>query len=475
MPINDQNLIDGSPTKTFFVRTLTRDIELKDALLDLLDNCVDGLMRSVPKAKLAGAKPYAGHWAHITFDREKFVIEDNCGGIDTHLARTSAFRMGRIEISASKKELKLPTVGAYGIGMKRAIFKMGRSCTVTSRTKSEGFEVVIPSKWLTDETSWDLHLKPLQGNRSTAGTRIEIRDLHEAIKSQFIGLSGFADEFFGVVSQQFAIIMKKGFEVTINNRRVKPKPFRFISVDLNAYEEGVAPFLFKGSIDGVRIDLSVGFYKPVQDPAEIEEEEEESATFTADESGWNVICNDRVVLTHDTSYLTGWGLGGVPSFHNQFIAIAGTVRFTADEAIKLPLTSTKRGVDLNSELYLRVRDKMQEGTRLFTSFTNRLKKVPEERKKVFRETAFIDYDQLEAKRDSANLTWVTDKARLVGGKTFSPKLPSFTGDRFRVVRFSKSKEDIQAVAAFLFDDDTVAPGEVGKACFDRVLEEASKA
>jgi len=141
MPTNDQNLINGSPTKAFFVRTLTRDIELKDALLDLLDNCVDGLMRSVPKASLAGAKPYAGHWAHITFDREKFVIEDNCGGIDMHRARTSAFRMGRIELAAADKEKKLPTVGAYGIGMKRAIFKIGQSSTVTSKTKSEGFTV----------------------------------------------------------------------------------------------------------------------------------------------------------------------------------------------------------------------------------------------------------------------------------------------------------------------------------------------
>jgi len=318
-------------------------------------------------------------------------------------------------------------------------------------------------------------MKPLQGNRGTAGTRIEIRDLHEQIRRQFIDLHGFEGEFIGVVSQQFAIIMKKGLEIKINNTRVKPKPFRFISVDLDAYEQGVAPFLFKGTIDGVKIDLSVGFYKPVQDPAEIEEEEEDSATFTADESGWNVICNDRVVLTHDTGHLTGWGLGGVPSFHNQFIAISGTVRFTADDASKLPLTSTKRGVDLNSELYQRVRDKMQEGTKVFTSFTNRLKKVPEERKKVFYETASIDYDQLEAKLDSANLTWVADRTKLVGGKTFSPKLPSFTGDRFRIVRFSKSKEDIQAVAAFLFDDETVAPGEVGKACFERVLEEAKEA
>src|ERR1039458_277906 len=474
MPIKDQNLINGSPTKTFFVQTLIRDIELKDAILDLLDNCVDGLMRSVPKSKLTSVKPYAGHWAHITFDHERFIIEDNCGGIDTHLARTSAFRMGRIEVGPGNKGQKLPTVGAYGIGMKRAIFKMGRSSTVTSKTKSEGFDVEISPTWLKDEKSWDLRMKPLQGNRDKPGTRIEIRDLHETIKKQFIDISGFEDQFYGIVSQHYAIIIKKGFEVTVNNRRVKPKPFRFISVDLNKYEDGVAPFLFKGTIDGVKIDLSVGFYKPVQDPAEIEEEEEDSATFTADESGWNIICNDRVVLTSDTTHLTGWGHNGVPNFHNQFIAIAGTVRFTADDASKLPLTTTKRGVDLNNELYLRVRDKMQEGTKVFTNFTNRLKKVPEERKKVFHETSSIDYDQLEAKRDTADLTWVADRTNLIGGKTFSPNLPKFSDDRLRIVRFTKSKENIQKVAEFLFDDDSVSPVVVGGACFDHVLDEASK-
>ncbi|MBS0481598.1 MAG: hypothetical protein JSR96_05480 [Proteobacteria bacterium] len=35
----------ASPTKAFFVRMLTRDIELQDAILDLLDNCLDGILR----------------------------------------------------------------------------------------------------------------------------------------------------------------------------------------------------------------------------------------------------------------------------------------------------------------------------------------------------------------------------------------------------------------------------------------------
>jgi hypothetical protein len=467
----DLNRVSGFPTKSFFVQTLTRDIELKDAILDLLDNCVDGLMRSVSKSVLISEKPYEGHWAKITFDRETFVIEDNCGGIAKSLARTSAFRMGRIPDQTN--DPKLPTVGTYGIGMKRAIFKMGRSCTVTSRTKNEAFEVVIPMAWMRDEKNWDLTMRPLQTNSRGAGTRIEIRELRDAIRKQFMNLSGFSDVLQGIISQQFAIIIKKGFEIKVNGRTVKPKPFRFISVDLKKYIKGVAPFLFRGTIDGVKVDLSVGFYKPVPDSADIEEEEEEEATFTADESGWNVICNDRVVLTHDTTHLTGWGTGGVPNFHNQFIAIAGTVRFSADDASKLPLTTTKRGVDLNSALYQRVLDKMQEGTKLFTSFTNSLKKAPEERLKVFHQTSSIDYDQLEVRRDSANLDWTNDR-KLAGGKTFKPNLPKFTDDRMRIVRFSKAKENIDKVAEYLFDDESVSPGDVGSECFDRILREASR-
>ena len=38
-PTNDQ--AQASPTKRFFVSMLTRDINLADAILDLLDNCLD--------------------------------------------------------------------------------------------------------------------------------------------------------------------------------------------------------------------------------------------------------------------------------------------------------------------------------------------------------------------------------------------------------------------------------------------------
>lgn len=40
------NTVNSSPTKNFFINMLTRDISLNDAILDLLDNCLDGALRS---------------------------------------------------------------------------------------------------------------------------------------------------------------------------------------------------------------------------------------------------------------------------------------------------------------------------------------------------------------------------------------------------------------------------------------------
>jgi hypothetical protein len=81
--------VDASPVKSFFVSMLTRDITLEDAILDLLDNCVDGILRQKPEG---GSQPYAGYKATIEFNRDTFTISDNCGGIPWSL-HEYAFRI----------------------------------------------------------------------------------------------------------------------------------------------------------------------------------------------------------------------------------------------------------------------------------------------------------------------------------------------------------------------------------------------
>ena len=118
-----------APTKEFFVRMLTRDIELEDAVLDLLDNCLDGILRS-KHPDPESDKPYAGFRATITVSESEFVIEDNCGGIPLKTAKNYAFAMGRPPGAADDTPA---TIGMYGIGMKRAIFKLGTNAIVESR------------------------------------------------------------------------------------------------------------------------------------------------------------------------------------------------------------------------------------------------------------------------------------------------------------------------------------------------------
>src|SRR4051794_11081073 len=96
--MSDPIPITASPTKTFFVRMLTRDIDLRYAILDLLDNCVDGIVRTLSKSKEKPKdpkKPYQPFHAFITATPKKFVIQDNCGGIPRDIAIKSAFRLGR--------------------------------------------------------------------------------------------------------------------------------------------------------------------------------------------------------------------------------------------------------------------------------------------------------------------------------------------------------------------------------------------
>ena len=113
---------------------LTRDIELNDAILDLLDNCLDGVVRScADKDKLQTSDFYSSYSAEITISPTEFTITDNCGGIPRDTAENYAFRMGRVPTTQTDN----PTIGIYGIGMKRAIFKFTSSALYSILTQKQ--------------------------------------------------------------------------------------------------------------------------------------------------------------------------------------------------------------------------------------------------------------------------------------------------------------------------------------------------
>ncbi|WP_016951123.1 ATP-binding protein [Anabaena sp. PCC 7108] len=472
------NQVDASPTKNFFVEMLTRDIDLEDSILDLLDNCIDGIQRII-KDRPSSDKPYQNFWAKITFSSEGFKIEDNCGGIPTE-AQQYAFRMGRPTDIINGNTY---TIGTYGIGMKRAIFKMGCSSTITSQTENDSFKVTIAPEWLISD-SWELPIEKIEPFLAENGTAIEVTHIRPGIITQFSSpQSTLLDSLAGKISHHYSYIMNKGFTVFVNGKKVP-------LISLNLLWDGVekinsqnnvaiAPYLYEAQKDGVEIKLAIGFYRAIASEDEVNEETE-GIRRSSNTAGWTIICNDRVVLYCDKTRLTGWGEPTVPSYHPQFIAISGVVHFRSKDARNLPITTTKRGIDASSEIYLYVKDFMREGLRIFTSYTNKWKKnIPQERE-ISSNAKTADLNMIfETIPEEA---WKPVKRRTSESKsfstqrTFTPNLPvpetQNTGTRRKNISFSRPSKEIEIVAEYLFEDSEREASEVGNECFERILGEA---
>ena len=191
------NTINGSPAKSFFVGMLTRDIDLDDAILDLIDNSLDGLLRQTKGV----TSDYRKYKVSLTLKKDIFCIYDNCGGIPTKDAMEYAFRMGRPD--NAPKDDDLPTIGMYGIGMKKSVFKMGTNICITTKNIERDFSVVINDSWLKDDTNWNLEMIEAENNLLENGTEIKVRNLYPGIAELFDEGSSFISRLKDKISSQF--------------------------------------------------------------------------------------------------------------------------------------------------------------------------------------------------------------------------------------------------------------------------------
>lgn len=450
------------PTKQFFVSMLTRDISLADAILDLVDNCLDGALR----ISSGGEVDYSKHFVKITVNKNFFSIEDNCGGITRDIAKNYAFKMGREP--DDDRDADNATIGMYGVGMKRAIFKMGRDAKVKTQSNDDAFEVQIESKWL-ENKDWDpLPIENItsENRLSEAGTSICIKNLYPGVAKHFANIA-FINELKISLSEHFTIFLQKGLRIYVNEILIEAVRVEvLVSVD----EEGPAPYIFQNTIDGVTVSITVG----LNTGKGIAEDGDDSPEFEQDRSaataGWTVFCNDRAVIVGDKSRLTGWG-DGIPLYHYQFSIITGIIEFQSNNADRLPITTTKRALDTSSEIWLQSLVKMKEGMRIWISYTNVWKNHPRSDQTKYWENA----KPLSLRKTIETVSKRENATKLSGIIEFNPQkqgvfpIPPDKKPSSRRIVFSRPALEIQAVSSALFDKKDEKPGIVGEKCFEWVL------
>lgn len=153
--------VNANPSRAFFVRMLTRDIATLDCIFDLIDNSIDGAWHhaGVNPSSLVADSALANYSVDVSIDATTFRIRDNCGGITLDDAVKYAFTFGR----DPEQDADGYSVGVYGIGMKRAVFKLGDDVRVRSTCEGDdpaSFEVPINvGEWVAERThDWDFDL-----------------------------------------------------------------------------------------------------------------------------------------------------------------------------------------------------------------------------------------------------------------------------------------------------------------------------
>jgi len=353
------NIIEGRPTKKFFIDMITRDISIEDAIIDLIDNSIDGANRLRPEKDSS----YEGLYVKLILNRNEFIIKDNCGGFSLETAKKYAFRFGRPE----EAEVELNnSIGRFGIGMKRSLFKMGRQFTVESKHKEDHFKVEVDvDKWSKqtivdnngqqiDDWNFSYIDVPDEEELNEEGTLIKVGQLNAEFKKLFDD-EHFLTDLSTDIQRILNFSLARKIKINLNGKDLIGTKVEL----LMSANDNIMPYYRDGDIDGVSYKIIAGI----------------GVTGRPKESGWYIYCNNRLVVEADQTTITGWHMNGLPQWAVKHAMFRGLLFLDSSETIKLPLTTTKKGIDVTSGTYQAILPLMQDAMRKINLFLNDIDKL----------------------------------------------------------------------------------------------------
>jgi hypothetical protein len=327
--------VDTRPTKDVVVSGLTKDATVEACIFDLIDNSIDAARDSVFQLGQHDSgllDDYSGFIIDLDFSGISFKIEDNCGGISVEDLKTTVLRFGQMSQHDTG-------IGVFGVGLNRALFKLGRISQFHTDTGTERAELVLNVDNYLKSDKWELPAEEFPSTEKP-GTRIEIQSLSPEVSKDFAD-ADWASDIREEIGRRYGRFLAKGLEIKVN--RI-PAPIHDVEIRENGPFESVTKFFKAG--DGVAVYVQYGQHEGHRFTNEADYDRDANLKLTS-EYGWNILCNDRAILIADQSFKTGWDT----KFHSEFYGFVGVVSFISSDPAKLPWNTTKTDVDLNNPAY----------------------------------------------------------------------------------------------------------------------------
>ena len=326
----------ATPEKRLFVSLITRDITLADAILDLVDNSINAAMVGVANPLdsaeafyklLKRTKSKVGTQIEVKVADDCVTVIDNAGGIDLKSAEDGIFHFGAREDAHAGKD----RLSVFGIGMKRAMFKMGNRIEMESDHPKGGFSLDLNvERWqeLAQE-QWSFPIKERPKFRGdNPGTSVKISRLHHDVRKR-ISDPSFLVQLREKMAKTYAYFLDRLVKITLNNKEVKPIIF---DIGENHNHQNY-------QFENVGYSITAGIALT-----------SEHSTHTHESAGWFVFCNGRAVLYADKSGSTGWG-GLLPVFQPKHRPFLGLVFFYSSSPESLPWNTTKDSINEESSVW----------------------------------------------------------------------------------------------------------------------------
>lgn len=325
------------------------------AFLDLIDNSVNAALEPfadklktaddyVKVLKRADIKPNTD--IKLTISTKRIEIVDTAPGISSKTARLHVFKFGR----SQDEEDRADRLSVYGLGLKRAFFKLGRRVRIISDHVDGGFELDLDVlEWSKDtEVPWKFDLVSRDPAKpKDCGTRIEVFRLYPETKKR-LGDGLFEGQLKENIGKTYAYFLSKFVRIFVNEERISPTNLQVGSN--NATD--------RFQVDEVTCTITAGLGTP------------EAGKYRDQGSGWFVFCNGRTVISADKSPITGWN-DDLPIFQPKHRPFLGTVFFVSRYADRLPWDTTKSGINEDSEIWQRATRQMFVVGRSVISFLDR--------------------------------------------------------------------------------------------------------
>lgn len=342
--------INSGVSPDFIEKTLTQDITTLEAFYDLVDNAIDAarnhiLQNDFEKDSAGLPANYHGYKVHIRIDKNSVRVLDNCLGIDEKTLTNTA-------LYTAANSNHAYGIGYYGLGLKRALLKMGSEFSLAVDNGKSIFKCHFGSNDIGGNKDRKIYANEYL-SRKRFKSLFSVSDLKDEIKNDLHNPSWFENAVRGF-SLRYSIYISKGFEIIIHN--ITTGSFERIkgTVPTLRHDALFLPQREIINIDGVEVTIESGIHKEYTFPKEVNYSLSINKKLT-EQFGIYFVCNDRIIVAASTAKEHGWSA----KWHSEYNGFVCWVRFISKEPNKLPWNTSKTAIRVDSSLFLTVRDRLK--------------------------------------------------------------------------------------------------------------------